>query len=104
MAIIALYFKKELIVFFGILTNISFFILYMVNSPSLLGPFDDIVVFVTLLAIMNGVIIAFYLIAKWGNELIEHAEIQQNEMQASYNQLQMTFQEIEKVVRLWTSM
>lgn len=95
-AIIALYFKKELIVFFGILTNISFFILYMVNSPSLLGPFDDIVVFVTLLAIMNGVIIAFYLIAKWGNELIEHAEIQQNEMQASYNQLQTTFQEIEK--------
>ncbi|XRD23523.1 hypothetical protein AABM34_13320 [Lysinibacillus fusiformis] len=36
-AIIALYFKKELIVFFGILTNVSFFILYMVNSSSLLG-------------------------------------------------------------------
>lgn len=72
-AIIALYFKKELIVFFGILTNLSFFILYLVNSSSLLGPFDDTIVFVTLLAIMNGVIIAFYLLAKWGNELIQHA-------------------------------
>ncbi|MCK1989981.1 methyl-accepting chemotaxis protein [Lysinibacillus fusiformis] len=95
-AIIALYFKKELIVFFGILTNVSFFILYMVNSSSLLGPFDDIIVFVTLLAIMNGVIIAFFLLAKWGNELIKHAEIQQNEVQASFNQLQNTFREIEK--------
>lgn len=95
-AIIALYFKKELIVFFGILTNFSFFILYMVNSSSLLGPFDDTIVFVTLLAIMNGVIIAFYLLAKWGNELIQHAEIQQNEVQASFNQLQNTFLEIEK--------
>jgi len=95
-AIIALYFKKELIVFFGLLTNISFIILYLVNSSSLLGPFDDIIVFVTLLAIMNGVIIAFYLLAKWGNELIKHAENQQNEVQASFNQLQDTFQEIEK--------
>lgn len=95
-AIIALYFKKELIVFFGILTNLSFFILYMVNSSSLLGPFDDIIVFVTLLAIMNGVIIVFYLLAKWGNELIEHAKAQQNEVQASFNQLQNTFLEIEK--------
>lgn len=95
-AIIALYFKKELIVFFGVLTNISFFILYVVNSPSLLGPFDDIIVFVTLIAIMNGVIIAFYLIAKWGNELIEHAAIQQKNVQISFQQLQNAFQEIEQ--------
>lgn len=54
------------------------------------------VVFITLLAIMNGVIIAFYLIAKWGNELVEHAAIQQNEVKASLNQLENTFQEIEK--------
>lgn len=87
-AIIALYFKKELIVFFGVLTNISFVILYIANSKSLLGPFDDIIVFITLLAIMNGVIIAFFLIAKWGNELIEHAAIQQNEVKASLEQLQ----------------
>ncbi|MGG2081732.1 methyl-accepting chemotaxis protein [Lysinibacillus pakistanensis] len=94
-AIIALYFKKELIVFFGVLTNISFVFLYIANSKSLLGPFDDIIVFITLLAIMNGVIIAFFLIAKWGNELIEHAAIQQNEVKASLEQLQKTFQEIE---------
>ena len=36
------------------------------------------------------------MLAKWGNELIQHAEIQQNEVQASFNQLQNTFQEIEK--------
>ncbi|MFJ7731635.1 methyl-accepting chemotaxis protein [Lysinibacillus sp. NPDC097231] len=95
-AIIALYFKKELIVFFGILTNISFLILYIVKSESLLGPFDDFIVFITLVAIMNGVIIAFYLLAKWGNELIEHAAVQQTEVKASLNQLQDTFQEIEK--------
>lgn len=45
---------------------------------------------------MNGVIIAFYLIAKWGNELIEHAAVQQNEVRSSLNQLQTTFNEIEK--------
>ena len=94
-AIIALYFKKELIVFFGVLTNASFIILYMVNSDSLLGPFDDFIVFITLLAIMNGVIIAFYLIAKWGNELIAHADAQQKEVSASFNQLQTTFKQIE---------
>ncbi|MFJ7913983.1 MULTISPECIES: methyl-accepting chemotaxis protein [unclassified Lysinibacillus] len=95
-AIIALYFKKELLVFFGVLTNISFLILYMANSKSLLGQFDDMTVFITLFAIMNGVIIALYLIAKWGNELIEHATIQQNEVKASLNELENTFQEIEK--------
>ena len=73
----------------------------MANSKSLLGPFDDITVFITLFAIMNGVIIALYLIAKWGNELIEHAAIQQNEVKASLNELENTFQEIEKVVKLW---
>ncbi|QDQ02928.1 hypothetical protein FOH38_22150 [Lysinibacillus fusiformis] len=95
-AIIALYFKKELIVFFGVLTNVSFVILYIFKSESLLGPFDDIIVFITLLAIMNGVIIVFYLLAKWGNELIEHATVQQNEVRSSLNQLQTTFNEIEK--------
>ncbi len=95
-AIIALYFKKELIVFFGALTNVSFVILYVLNSESLLGPFDDIIVFITLLAIMNGVIIVFFLIAKWGNELIELATLQQNEVRSSLNQLQTTFNEIEK--------
>ncbi|MFJ6210647.1 methyl-accepting chemotaxis protein [Lysinibacillus sp. NPDC092081] len=95
-AIIALYFKKELLLFFGVLTNISFLILYITKSESLLGPFDDLTVFITLLAIMNGVIIALYLIAKWGNELIEHAAIQQNEVKASLNHLENTFHEIEK--------
>lgn len=94
-AIIALYFKKELIVFFGVLTNVSFIILYIVNSASLLGPFDDRIVFVTLLAIMNGVIIVFYLIAKWGNELIAHADTQQQEVSTSFDQLQATFNQIE---------
>lgn len=95
-AIIALYFKKELIVFFGALTNVSFILLYIVNSKSLLGPFDDIIVFVTLLAIMNGVIIAFFLIAKWGNELIANADTQQKEVTASFDQLQTTFNKIEE--------
>lgn len=95
-AIIALYFKKELLVFFGALTNISFLILYITKSESLLGPSNNMIVFITLLAIMYGVIIAFYLIAKWGNELIEHAAIQQNEVKASLNQLENTFEEIEK--------
>lgn len=81
--------------FLGVLTNASFIILYMVNSDSLLGPFDDFIVFITLLAIMNGVIIAFYLIAKWGNELIAHADAQQKEVSASFNQLQTTFKQIE---------
>lgn len=95
-AMIALYFKKELIVFFGALTNVSFIILYIANSKSLLGPFDDSIVFITLLAIMNGVIIAFFLIAKWGNELIAHADTQQKEVSASFDQLQSTFNEIEE--------
>ncbi|KOS68523.1 hypothetical protein AEA09_08140 [Lysinibacillus contaminans] len=95
-AMIALYFKKELIVFFGILTDASFIILYIVNSESLLGQFDDIIVFITLLAIMNGVIIAFFLIAKWGNELIAHADTQQKEVSTSFDQLQTTFNQIEE--------
>lgn len=95
-AIIALYFKKELLVFFGVLTNVSFIILYFANSKSLLGPFDDLIVFITLLAIMNGIIIAFFLIAKWGNELIAHADLQQKEVSASFDQLQATFNQIEQ--------
>ncbi|MFF2175992.1 methyl-accepting chemotaxis protein [Lysinibacillus sp. NPDC058147] len=95
-AIIALYFKKELLAFFGVLTNIFFLTLYIAKSESLLGPSNDMIVFITLLAIMNGVIIALYLIAKWGNELIEHTAIQQNEVKASLHQLENTFQEIEK--------
>ncbi|OEC01514.1 hypothetical protein GY31_14655 [Lysinibacillus sphaericus] len=95
-AIIALYFKKELIIFFGIILNVSFVILYVVKSDSLLGPFNDIIVFVTLLAITNGVIIVFFLLAKWGNELLTHAAAQQNEVKASLAQLQMTFNQIEQ--------
>ncbi|MFJ5766472.1 methyl-accepting chemotaxis protein [Lysinibacillus sp. NPDC093210] len=95
-AIIALYFKKELIVAYGVILNSCFVILYIFKSESLLGPFNDIIVFVTLIAITNGVIIVFFLLAKWGNELITHAAAQRNEVRISLEQLQATFNQIEQ--------
>ncbi|GLC88983.1 methyl-accepting chemotaxis protein [Lysinibacillus piscis] len=94
-AIIALYFKSKLIVLYGFLVNMGFIMLYIVRPDSLLGPFNTAITFVSLLSILNGVIIAFYLIARWGNALIHHASQQQAEVQHSFQQLQETFHEIE---------
>ncbi|WP_107941913.1 methyl-accepting chemotaxis protein [Metasolibacillus fluoroglycofenilyticus] len=94
-AIIALYFKSSLIVAFGIIVNIAIIVIYILKPENLLGSFNSFIIFITLFSILNGVIIAFYLITRWGNALINHAKQQQQEVQHSFQQLQSTFQEIE---------
>lgn len=94
-AIIALYFKSNLIILFGIIINMSFITVYLLKPENLLGAANSFITFMTLFSILNGVIIAFYLIARWGNALINNAKQQQQEMQQSLQQLQSTFQEIE---------
>ncbi|WP_107838340.1 methyl-accepting chemotaxis protein [Metasolibacillus meyeri] len=94
-AIIALYFKSSLIILFGLIVNISFITVYILKPENLLGTSNSFIIFITLFSILNGVIIAFYLITRWGNALIDSTKKQQEEMQLSFQQLQNTFQEIE---------
>lgn len=93
---IALYFRKELILLFGAFVNINLIIAYLVNSPGLLGPDDNLKGFLTILAVTNGVLFSLYLLSKWGRELIRESYRKEKEANELLEKLRVTFGSIEK--------
>ncbi|WP_413377359.1 methyl-accepting chemotaxis protein [Alkalihalobacillus sp. 1P02AB] len=94
--VVALYFKKNLILYFGIFLNIGLITIYLIGPEQLLGADHQLKAMVTILAMVNGILVVLYLLTKWGRELIE--ESYQKELRANQllEQLKETFGAIEK--------
>lgn len=68
-AMVTLYFKKELILTLGVLLNIAYIILFFIDSEKLLGINHDVKGFITVVFVMDGIVILLYLLTKWGRQL-----------------------------------
>ena len=76
-AMIALYFNKNLIKFYQVIINILFLTLISVKGLSLLDSSTknvNIWSFIQIIVCINFVLILLYFLTKWGNQLIESAE------------------------------
>ncbi|HWJ77973.1 MAG TPA: methyl-accepting chemotaxis protein [Niallia sp.] len=96
-AMVTLYFKKELILALGILLDIAYILLYVLLPDNLLGVNQDLKGFITVFFITNAIIVLLYLLTKWGRHLIEDAYQKELESERLVDKLTSAFTSIEEV-------
>ncbi len=95
-AVVALYFKKELLVIYGVIINIFIIGVYLIKPESFLGTNHQISQFVAVVVMFNGIVTCLYFLTFWGRELVNDShdkEIQANQLVA---QLDLAFKKIEE--------
>jgi methyl-accepting chemotaxis protein len=95
-AMITLYFRKELIVIFGIMVNGGYLLMYLLLPQNLLSDNTALKEFITVITLINGIMVLLYFLTKWGNELVEQAGKKEAESNQLLNQLENTFQTIDE--------
>lgn len=95
-AMITLYFKKELILVFGIAVNVFLIGSYLLDPAELMSVDNNLKGFITILAITDGILVALYFLTKWGRDLVEASYQKETEAKNLLTQLEVTFQSIEK--------
>lgn len=95
-AMISLYFKKELIVIFGIFLNITLITSYFIIPTNLLSTDAGIKGIVTVISLLDCVLVILYFMTKWGSEIIEKSVAKDKESSALLIQLKDTFRAIDE--------
>lgn len=95
-AMVTLYFKKELILILGLFIDIAYIFLFFIFPENLLGINKDLNGFLTVLFVINATIILLYFLTKWGRQLIEEANKKELEAQNLVKQLTTAFNSIEE--------
>ena len=94
-AMITLYFKKELIVMFGITVNAGYILMYLVQPHSLLSDNIQLKELITVITIINCNLCLLYFLTKWGNELVEKSLAKEQEAKEFFTKLEQTFNTID---------
>ncbi len=92
----ALYFKKELLIKYGIIMNGLYILAYIINAEKLLGQANGLADFIAILITFNGAVTVLYFLTKWGRMLVDEAnqkEVRSNELNTELNH---TFTHIEE--------
>ncbi|MHB8128807.1 MAG: methyl-accepting chemotaxis protein [Mobilitalea sp.] len=95
-AMITLYFKKELIIIFGGIINTGYILSYILVPEHLLSVDANLKGFITVITLTNGVLILLFFLTKWGNELVEKATAKETEANDLVKRLESTFQTVEE--------
>lgn len=96
-AMVTLYFKKELILLLGLLITIMYTALYITIPTSFLEEGSDLKSFIIIMVVLGGIIFSLYLLTKWGRELIDDAQDNEVSLQQSVAKLNRAFTAIEEV-------
>lgn len=94
-AMITLYFRKELIIIYAVIINIAVIVIYRINPEGLMATDYSLVGFLKMFTIMNGIYILLVFLTKWGNELVQSAEVKESEAIKVMEQLKATFKVVE---------
>ena len=78
-AMIALYFKKELIVLHGIIINLEFVIMYLVAPENLLAAGYKRSDLITIVIMTDGILVLLFFLTKWGNDLVKQSAAKEKE-------------------------
>ncbi|MCU9614826.1 methyl-accepting chemotaxis protein [Caldibacillus lycopersici] len=95
-AMIALYFKKELILIFAVILNVALITTYILNPGELLGIDNSFKGFITVVIVVDCVLAALYFLTKWGRDLIRDSYEKEIESKNLLVKLQETLDSIEK--------
>jgi methyl-accepting chemotaxis protein len=94
-AMVTLYFKKELIVAFGVIYNIGVILCYCLVPANFLSTDANLKGFITVFTLINGILLLLYFLTKWGSELVEKATQKEAEARNLLDKLESTFQTVE---------
>jgi len=94
-AMVTLYFKKELILILGLFVDVAYIALFLLSPENLLGVNNDLRGFVTVFFVVNAVVVLLYLLTIWGRELIEESQQKELESQELVKKLKSAFDSIE---------
>lgn len=96
-AMVALYFKKELILSLGITLDVIFLLFFLLVPEKFLGVDANVKGFITVFFVLNAVIILLYLLTKWGRQLIEESYQKELQSKKLVEKLTSTFQTMEEI-------
>lgn len=92
---VAIYFKEELIIIYGVLLNIAMIVSYILIGEKLLAVNANMQGIVTILTILNSILVLLYLLARWGRQLIAESARKENEARELLTRLEETLRTIE---------
>lgn len=95
-AMVTLYFKKELLLIYAGLLNTGLVILYILTPENLLITGTKLEDLISVLIIMNGVILVLYFLTKWGKDLIKNSSESENRVTKLLESLEKTLTEIQQ--------
>lgn len=96
-AMITLYFKKELIIALGVFLDLAYLILYLFFPEKLMGANNN---FFVVLFVMNAMVVLLYLLTQWGRQLIDDARQKELEAKGLVDKLKSTFASMETAADL----
>ncbi|MFC5560117.1 methyl-accepting chemotaxis protein [Ureibacillus thermophilus] len=96
-AMVTLYFKKELILALGAFLDIAYLGIYFFYPEKLIGTNNN---FVVIFFVMNAMVILLYLLTRWGRQLLEDAYQKEFEANELVKKLKETFSSVESATDL----
>ena len=91
MTMAALYFKKEIILAFGLLMNAGIVAAYLLRPQNVVGAEGKLVDFISVFVLLNSSIIILYTLNKWGRRLLDNATNKEAETREILEKLESTF-------------
>ena len=93
--LMALYFKKEVTIAHGAITNIALLVTFFVNPDSIAGAGTDLEALIFLLIILDATIALLYFLSKWGRALVNEGAQKTVQLEETLGKLQDTFIKVE---------
>lgn len=94
-ALISMYFAKELVISYGILVNIVLVMVYIVSPQAVVGINGKWTVFLNEIVLINCAIACLFFLTKWGNELVNEAKGKEAEAGQLLEKLKITMNKVE---------
>jgi methyl-accepting chemotaxis protein len=96
-AMVSLYFKKELILIHGLIINIEYIILYLTFPTHFLTETYKLEDIFTIIIMTDGIVALLYFLSKWGNELVLKTAEKEAESSKLLERLNGMFQSVKEV-------
>ena len=95
-AIAALYFNKKLLMGYSATINAAMILAYTLRPENTIGVGQDLSVFISIMLIFNGSLIALFFLTKWGRELLDDANREKEQTNKLLDDLNNSLATIEK--------
>jgi len=95
-AMATLYFKKKIVLIYGVIINASMIFIYNLNPEGFLGNEGNIMGLFKIMAMLNSMLVLLYFLTKWGNDLIESSAKNEEESRKLLDKLENAFQAIDE--------